>query len=559
METTLEHPPETSIDDPNPPGNSDHGLATNLDGVDSPENPRSSDHDLLEELESLRGSYQALQSKSSAMEENLLMFQQQRDAAISRQAERTEAIDELSRERDSLRSKIDQFEASLEEKQMEFAKRVEEEVIEKEYLKKELEVSRKRIEELESDKKVISEFLGKNLNSIRSVKENLVKLIEGLDDEKVVIDRVDDASSELELEEEFRVFQGEIGTLLNLATESSSKLSEYKEARKKEKRELESSVVSLTEENRDINNLLRVALVEKEAVEKSLNKLKGNSDQKRVALLQFAERGLQRVGFGFMMGGAPTGNNEQAVESSAASTTSTTASKSDGSESEEEVVSLASTVERIMKNLRLEISQLRRALEESRSDTERLQSLTEKQAQKIEENTVYIKELEDRERVLAQHAEDLLMEIKETEAEVARWREACELEVEAGKTEIEERDKLVVILKQELEKTKAALDISNGKLKLKEELAAAAMAAQAAAEKSLQLADGRAAELRERIEELTKQLEEAENREKKHRKGRRICWPWQFLKMHMTANSNTGVQNVRRMLPEMQALLHPGA
>ncbi|GLT35938.1 hypothetical protein SLA2020_103480 [Shorea laevis] len=556
METTLDHPPETSIDDPNPPGDSDHGLATNLEGVDPPENPPSSDHDLLEELESLRGSYQALQSKSTAMEENLLLFQQQRDAAISRQAEQTEAIDELSRERDSLRSKIDEFEASLEEKQVEFAKRVEEEVIEKEYLKKELEVSRKRIEELESEKKVISEFLGKNLNSIRSAKENLIKLIEGLDDEKVVIDRVDDTSSELELEEEFRVLQGEISTLLNLATEASSKLSEYKEARKKEKRELESSVVSLTEENRDTNNLLRVALVEKEAVEKSLSKLKGN-DQKKVALLQFAERGLQRVGFGFMMGGAPTGNNEQAVESSAASTTSTMASKSDGSESEEEVVSLASTVERIMKNLRLEISQLRRALEESRSDAERLQSLTEKQAQKIEENTVYIKELEDRERVLVQHAEDLLMEIKETEAEVARWREACELEVEAGKTEIQERDKLVVILKQELEKTKAALDISNGKLKLKEELAAAAMAAQAAAEKSLQLADGRAAELRERIEELTKQLEEAENREKKRRKVRRICWPWQFLKMHMTANSNTGVQNVRRMLPEMQALLQP--
>ena len=38
-----------------------------------------------------------------------------------------------------------------------------------------------------------------------------------------------------------------------------------------------------------------------------------------------------------------------------------------------------------------------------RSDTERLQYLTEKQAQKIEENTLYIKELEDRERVLAQN------------------------------------------------------------------------------------------------------------------------------------------------------------
>lgn len=39
--------------------------------------------------------------------------------------------------------------------------------------------------------------------------------------------------------------------------------------------------------------------------------------------------------------------------------------------------------------------------------------------------------------------EELLMEIKETEAEVARWREACELEVEAGKNEIGERDKVV--------------------------------------------------------------------------------------------------------------------
>lgn len=39
----------------------------------------------------------------------------------------------------------------------------------------------------------------------------------------------------------------------------------------------------------------------------------------------------------------------------------------------------------------------------ARSDTERLQSLTEKQAKTIEENVLYIKELEDRERVLAQN------------------------------------------------------------------------------------------------------------------------------------------------------------
>lgn len=109
-------------------------------------------------------------------------------------------------------------------------------------------------------------------------------------------------------------------------------------------------------------------------------------------------------------------------------------------------------------------------------------------------------------------------------------------------------------MKQELEKTKAALDISNGKLKLKEDLAATAMAAQEAAERSLQLADSRAAGLRARIEELTRQLEEVDGKEKKgRRRVRRICWPWQIFKM------NPAVPNVRRMLPEMQALLHSGA
>ncbi|KAK6262352.1 hypothetical protein QUC31_008168 [Theobroma cacao] len=527
-----------------------------VNGLDSSIVPLNSDHDLLAELESLRESYHALQSKSSSMEENLGLLQHQRDEAISESTKLTGKVHELSLERDFLRHQIEEFEVTLKENEEEFAKKIDEESKAKLELEKELEVSGGRIEQLQSEMKVRNEVFAKNLDSIRSVKDNLVKLIEILNDEKEVIENFDSESEKLELEEEeMTIFSREITTVLKLASEANSKVNEYTEARKKEKRELENSVVSLTEENRDISSLLRVALVEKEAVEKSLNKLKGNNEQKRVALLQIAERGLQRVGFGFMMG---SGSNEQALESSGASTTtaSTTGSKSDSSECEEEVVSLASTVERIMKNLRLEISQLRRSLEESRSDTERLQSLTEKQAQKLEENTLYIKELEERERVLAQSAEELLMEIKETEAEVARWREACELEVEAGKKEVEERDKVVVILKQELEKTKAALEISNGKLKLKEELAAAAMAAQAAAERSLQLADSRAAGLRDRIEELTKQLEEAESKERSRRKVRHICWPWRALKMNITNNTNNRVQDVKRMLPEMQALLH---
>ncbi|PON51730.1 ATP-binding protein [Parasponia andersonii] len=498
-------------------------------GPDSPSSRRNSCHDLQAELEESRS-----QSKLSAVEESLNLFQRERDEAVTRYADSVKLVAEISSEKDSLRDRLRELEASTRGKEDEFMTRIDEEVKEREKIEKDVVTYRERIEELGIERKRSNEFLFKCLDSIRSAKESLGRIIKNVDEEKIADGKPSNGVKESDLMSLESELNEELMVITRLAFEAEEKVSVYTEVGKKERRELENSVVSLTKENRDINSLLRVALLEKEAVEK---RLKVNSEQKRVAL-------LQRVGFGFgfMMG---SGNNEQLSESSSGT-------KSDSSECEEEVVSLASTVERIMKNLRLEISQLRRSLEESRSDTERLQSLAEKQAQTIAENKLYIKELEERERVLAQNVEELLLEIKETQAGVTRWREACELEVEAGKVEIGERDKVIAILKQELERTKVALDTSNGKLKLKEQLVAAAMAAQAAAEKSLQLADGRSAGLRERIEELTRQLEEAESRERSSRRVRHICWPWRVL----TNNVNNRMQNVRRMIPEMQAFLH---
>lgn len=113
----------------------------------------------------------------------------------------------------------------------------------------------------------------------------------------------------------------------------------------------------------------------------------------------------------------------------------------------------------------------------------------------------------------------------------------------------------VAALKQELHKTKAALNISNGKLRLKEELAVTAIAAQEAAERSLRLADTRAVELRRQVEELTRQLEEAEKHEHNSHKVRRICWPWQVFKLSSGNIASNRVGNAKRMLPEMQALI----
>ncbi|KAG5230690.1 hypothetical protein OIU76_022708 [Salix suchowensis] len=549
METTAQNPPQAYINDLS----------------ESPTNANvtiSDHHDLLSQLQSLQHSFDTIQSKSSFMEEKLLLLQQERDDALDNNSQLKLATKDVSLERDSLRDLVRELEASFREREDGFAKRIDEAYLSMERLQKEVEFLRERNDKLELE---IKEARNKNgfllkisMDLVRPVKESLVKVTECVHDEKL-IERFDTEENreELDLDDELRSVWEEFKAITRLAREAESKVNEFNEMRK-EIRELESSVVSLTEENRDINSLLRVALVEKEAVERSLNKLKGNSEQKRVALLQFAERGLQRVGFGFMMGG---GSNEQSMEGSGAGShtinaSSAASTRSDSSECEEEVVSLASTMERIMKNLRLENSQLRRSLEESRSDAERLQSLVQKQEKEIAENILYIKELEDRERMQDQNVEELLTEIKETEAEVARWREACELEVEAAKKAIEEREKLVVILKQELEKTKANLEISNGKLKLKDELAVAAMAAQAAAERSLQLADSRAAGLRQRIEELTRQVEEAESKERRCNKVRHICWPWRAIKAATANTANNRVQNVKRMLPEMQALLH---
>ncbi|KAK2983529.1 hypothetical protein RJ640_023063 [Escallonia rubra] len=535
------------------------------------------EHDsIVPEIESHGASHQILLSASAEKYER-------NDVALSENAQLVKALAEAESEREALRDELDRIKASTIEREDELEKKINDEVRQREKISGQLEeasserdalldeldrikaLAREREEELVKksneemrererinsqlveSKESISVFVEK-FESVKSVKACLVRLLESLGEDKV--ENGIDEAEELEFEGELEAILGEMSALLKLLNVVEVKVREREEMRKKEKRELENSVVSLTEENRDINSLLRAALVEKEAVEKSLSRIKGGGDQKRVAILQIAERGLQKVGFGFMRG---AGGNEAAVDNSGAST----GSRSDGSEGEEEAITLASTVERIMKNLRLEITQLRRSLEESRSDTERLQSLTEKQAQQLAENAMYIEGLEVRETMLAQNVEEFLVEIKETEEEVARWREACEMEVEAGHSVVEERDKVVAILKQELEKTKAALDVSNGKLKLKEELAAAAMTAQAASERSLELADNRTSELRERIEELTRQLEEIEKRERGNRHSvRHICWPWRVLKFSSAHSTNTTVRNVKRMLPEMQALLH---
>ncbi|PWZ36926.1 E3 ubiquitin-protein ligase RGLG2 [Zea mays] len=116
-------------------------------------------------------------------------------------------------------------------------------------------------------------------------------------------------------------------------------------------------------------------------------------------------------------------------------------------------------------------------------------------------------------------------------------------------------DKISSLRKELDEANRAMVELEN-KLKFKEETAAAAMAARDAAEKSLKLADTRSSRLRERLEELNKQLEESDTRtESVNRNGHSLQVP--------TSTSARGLEEAKiRKLPRrleertVQALIH---
>ena len=118
------------------------------------------------------------------------------------------------------------------------------------------------------------------------------------------------------------------------------------------------------------------------------------------------------------------------------------------------------------------------------------------------------------------------------------------------------------MLREELQRVTSDLDVANSKIQLKEKLAASAMEAQAAADACLKLADSRSAGLRQRIEELTRQIEQEDVHARKGRDGarRRIryaCWPWQRLQV-ISASSRARtwfIDQNGRLLPETEALL----
>ncbi|KAF8690901.1 hypothetical protein HU200_041310 [Digitaria exilis] len=202
-----------------------------------------------------------------------------------------------------------------------------------------------------------------------------------------------------------------------------------------------------------------------------------------------------------------------------------------GSVEKDEVYTLAGALENTMKESQVKIVELQHLVEALRAESGRLRTRLEGQEKEIVQLRKQIKHLEEKERVANESVEGLMMDVTAAEEEIKRWKMAAEEEAEAGRSIEQEFQIQISSLRKELDEAKQAMVDLENKLKFKEETAAAAMAARDAAEKSLKLADMRSSRLRERLEELNRQLEESDNRtDSVNRNGHRyMCWPWQWL------------------------------
>ncbi|KAI5056644.1 hypothetical protein GOP47_0028462 [Adiantum capillus-veneris] len=202
---------------------------------------------------------------------------------------------------------------------------------------------------------------------------------------------------------------------------------------------------------------------------------------------------------------------------------------------EGEVIGMASAIENEVKGLRRETFELQQSLATTRGEVEYLRAATERQMKELTQKTSMMQELGQNHRLAEEHIESLNLDIVTAQEEITHWKQAAMKEAEAGRAVVEEVERCqeeIAALKKQTEHLSQSLEESNSKLQSKEEMTMAAIAARNAAERSLRIADERAVELRERIEELNRQFDALE------RMGDggissslyNLCWPNQWFR-----------------------------
>ncbi|KAJ6351538.1 hypothetical protein OIU78_007455 [Salix suchowensis] len=325
------------------------------------------------------------------------------------------------------------------------------------------------------------------------------------------------------VEENIRASLAGMESIYELSRIVAEKTRDLVEEKNHEVKNLNETVGRLMKEKEHIGTLLRSALSQR---------MKLDPSSKTNELFQVAENGLREAGIDFRFSKVLGDDKVSGDKGSSLETES------------DEIYTLAGALENIVKASQLEIIELQHSVEELRAESSLLKEHIEIQAKELSHRLRRIEELEEKERVANESVEGLMTDIAAAEEEITRWKVAAEQEAAAGRAIEQDFVAQLLAVKQELEEARQAILESEKKLKLKEEIAAAAMAAREAAEKSLSLADMRASRLRDRIEEIGHQLEEFETREdsRGRNRPRYVCWPWQWLGLDFVGYRDTETQ-----------------
>ncbi|AEE30546.1 paramyosin [Arabidopsis thaliana] len=424
-------------------------------------------------------------------------------------AEKASIVDDLERGVSEKEKRI----AELEKGNLEKVSLLEGEVVELKQLVDEYDGKLKTME-----LKMVAQrpLLMDQLNLVSRIHDQLyevVRIVDGNSSEQSDLSESFFMPQETEMEENIRASLAGMESIFELTKVVSGKAQSLVEEKSHELKNLNETVGLLVKEKEHIGTLLRSALSKR---------VIGEQPSQKRELFQAAENGLRDGGtdskFAKLL-------KDGKVQDSRSDNTH------DHSKEDNEIYSLASTLENIVKASQLEIVELQHLLEASREETSSLRKQLDTQTKELNQRMRQIEELKEKERIANENVEGLMTDIAAAEEEITRWKVAAEQEAAAGGAVEQDFTSQLYVLKEELEEAKQAIIESEKKLKFKEETAAAAMGARDAAERSLRLADNRATKLRERIQELNRKVEELETHRDMNtsNRARYACWPWQLL------------------------------
>ncbi|CAM6086745.1 unnamed protein product [Calypogeia fissa] len=413
--------------------------------------------------------------------------------------------------------------------------------------KQEAEALRQRVEEVESKLEVVNSETAQNVECAAKVKSQLLDILGLMQTDNSFSSFQTDLveSPEGETEPQQKGFLAEGQEIMDLTSRVAQLWKENQQKAEKERKDFESTVKMLHAEKGDILQKLSFPDHQKASPEGSEVGSTEDTEDNRTGSMEDGElpdgknsstqevTGQDNTGKYQIIGEGPQQTSLKLLQSELAAHV----------RMKEETASKVALLEQDAENLQKEV---KRTVSSARLEIERLQQQVTAQGRDVAGKTARIVELE-------KHVESVTGELLAAEEEVSRWKEAATAEAAAGARMLEEveiRNKEIAALNERSAKYRELVEEANTKVGSKEDMALAAIAALNAAERSRQIADERAADLRDRMEELNRQIEELEQTSE-HRGCGLLDWCLPWLRGRGRRGHDT------QLSAEMEELLDP--